>query len=82
MDKNRLDTPRTIIGQILPREQDNSMFGIEIMTDEGSFSVELEGADQQLLDLLYRDIRATGVIAKNRDGNKRIVLKDYEVLDS
>ena len=82
MERNKSDRHQTIIGQILPRERDNSMFGIEIMTDEGPVSVELDGADKQLLDFLYQDIRATGVIAKNRDGNKRIILKDYEVLDA
>ena len=82
MEKEKLDGHRTIIGQIMPRERDNSLFGVEIVTDEGPYSVEFDDASDQLLDYLYQDIRATGVIAKNRDGNRRIILEDYEVIDA
>ena len=82
MEEEKSVRSHTIIGQIIPRERDNSLFGIEIMTDEGPYRVELDYVGDQLLDFLYHDIRATGFLINNRNGKKRIVLEDFEVVDA
>ena len=80
MEKHTLGRPSTIFGQLVPHENGYDMFGIGILTESGPIIVESNSISRQLVDFLYQDVRATGVVIGHRDGKKRIILEDYEVI--
>lgn len=72
----------SIIGRVVPLEWDGTEInGIEILTDEDAYTVELDYVGKQLLEFLEKNVKAVGFINIYADGTNRIMLDDFEVLD-
>ena len=78
MEKDKFERHKTITGRVVLHEDGD---GIEILTDEEVYAVELDYVGKQLLDFAERTIRAAGFLSKYSDEYFQIELDDYEVLD-
>ena len=82
MEKDKLDRHSTIIGRVVTVEWDGEdINSIEILTDEDSYTAELDYVGRQLMDYVGKVIKAVGFINIYADGTNRILLDDFELLD-
>jgi hypothetical protein len=81
----RGDPPKevTVVGRVHPRETDNegTVIGIRIATDEGDLVVDINELGQELFDFLDEKVRATGTVRIERNGKRKIRVTDYEVVE-
>ena len=78
MEKDKFERHKTITGRVVLHEDGD---GIEILTEEEVYAVELDYVGKQLLDFAEKTIRAAGFLSKYSDEYLQIELDDYEVLD-
>ena len=81
MEKDKLERHTSIIGRVVTIEWAGAVNGIEILTNEDSYTVELDYVGKQLLEFSGKDIKAIGYVNIYADGTNRILLDDFEILN-
>ena len=82
MEKDKSNRYSTIIGRVVTVEWDGeNINSIEILTDEDSYTVDLDYVGRQLIDFVGEVVKVVGFINIYADGTNRILLDDFEVLD-
>ncbi|MBF0118198.1 MAG: hypothetical protein HQK79_05130 [Desulfobacterales bacterium] len=72
----------TITGYVTEIEEDDEIVGVRIITDDDDdYVVELNNVGKRLLDLIDEEIRANGIIKKEKGGVKKITISDFEVIE-
>ena len=73
----------TVVGYVRESRCDeyDHVIGIEIVTDDEYFDVEMDGLGKELLEFLYSEVEVHGVIEEEKDGTKSLFVSSYEVLE-
>jgi len=71
----------TIIGYVTELDEDDEGESVKISTDDDDYIVEMNKQGKKLLDLMDRDVEATGTVQNDKDGNKVITVSSFEVLE-
>jgi hypothetical protein len=73
----------TIYGTVNSIEDDKKKKTISIMisTDEKDYIVESNRMGNELTDYLGEEVEVTGILTKGKDGEDRISITKYEILD-
>jgi len=59
----------------------NDLVGVQISTQEQQYLVEYNSMGRKLLYLIGEEVAATGVASQDDDGNRRIRISDFRVLE-
>lgn len=78
MSSNGSSREVTIVGYVSAIDDDDAII---ISTDEDNYLVELDELGEELADRLDSKVEVTGMLKKDKEGMKRIVLSDYRLLD-
>jgi hypothetical protein len=62
-------------------DKDDNILSIEISTEEDDYVVAPDDIGKELFDFVGEEVEATGVVTKGKDGELRIKVVTYEVLD-
>ena len=63
-------------------DEDDDIVAVTISTpDEEEYLVDGTPKGEELLELIYQNVRVTGTVEDDGDGDKIISVKSYEVLD-
>ncbi|MGA1845375.1 MAG: hypothetical protein ACMUIS_12495 [bacterium] len=63
-------------------DEDDNVIAVSISTpDEEEYIIEDTPEGEELLDLVFQNIRVTGVIEEDEYGDKIITVESYEVLE-
>ena len=71
----------TIVGVVEENEEAGGT-GVIIATDDDDYVVELNKQGKRLSQEVDMDVEVTGFVTKNGDGTKRIMVSNFEVLES
>ena len=74
---NKLET---IVGYVEETEDDD-VVGVVISTDEEPYIVEMNKQGRRLLQEVGSEVEATGEVSRDKDGNKTISIREYEVFE-
>jgi hypothetical protein len=84
MKKKGAEKEITISGYVIESEWDDSddlvAVGIETDDDE-EYLIEPDELGEELFDRLDRRVEVTGIVQKDKDGNMRIKVTDYRLLE-
>jgi hypothetical protein len=58
----------------------NDLVGVQISTQDDEYLVEYNSMGKKLLYLIGEEVAATGVASQDGDGNRRIRISDFRVL--
>ena len=70
----------TLIGFVYEIEEKGRVKGIAISTGHDDYCVEMNEVGEKLRNEVENDIAVTGIMTKDPDGKKRILVTDYKVL--
>lgn len=70
----------TIVGRVEETEE-NDVVGVVISTDEEDYVVEMNRQGRRLLDEVGAELEATGEVTRDKEGNKIISIREYEVFE-
>ena len=59
----------------------NGLVGVQISTEDDEYLVEYSSMGKKLLYLIGEEVAATGVASQDGDGNHRIHISDFRVLE-
>ena len=59
----------------------NGLVGVQISTQDDGYLVEYNSMGKKLLYLIGEEVAATGVASQDGDGNRRIRISDFRVLE-
>ena len=63
-------------------DEDDNVIAVSISTpDEEEYIIEDTPEGEELLDLVFQNVRVTGVIEEDEYGDKIIIIESYEVLE-
>ncbi|MEW5801944.1 MAG: hypothetical protein AB1847_07535 [bacterium] len=63
-------------------DEDDDIVAVTISTaDEEEYLVDDNPKGEELLELVYRNVKATGVVEDDGEGGKLISVRSYEILD-
>jgi len=66
----------------IDRDENNNVTAVLIVTDEGEeIVIANSGKGMELLLLDEKTVKATGMVAKDEDGNKTITVNNYIILE-
>jgi hypothetical protein len=73
----------TIYGTVNSIEDDKNKNTVSIMisTDEKDYLVESNKTGKELADYLGEEVEVTGILTKGKNGDDRITITNYEILD-
>jgi hypothetical protein len=74
---NKLET---IVGFVEETDEDD-VVGVIISTDEEPYIVEMNKQGKRLLQEVGSEVEATGEVTRDKDGNKTISIRGYEVFE-
>lgn len=72
----------TLVGFVSPIEEDDTVVGIEISTDDDNYLVELNKQGKKLFNHLDEDVEVKGIVTKDEDDNYKITVNSFEVLET
>jgi hypothetical protein len=84
MKKKGAEKEITISGYVIESEWDDSddLVAVGIETDEDEeYLIEPDELGEELFDRLDRRVEVTGIVQKDKDGNMRIKVTDYRLLE-
>lgn len=72
----------TIVGTVTPIEfnDNDKVVAVTIDTAEGYYDVSDNSIGKELLELLDKNITATGIVGEDKDGNRIITIETYKIL--
>lgn len=71
----------TVLGRVEETE-DNDVVGVVISTGEEDYIVEMNRQGRRLLQEVGAEVEATGEVARDKEGNKTISIREYEVFEN
>ena len=73
----------TVVGYVRESQWNeyDHVIGIEIVTDDEYFNVEMDGLGKELLEFLNSEVEVRGVIEEEKDGTKCLFVNSYEVVE-
>jgi len=79
---SKRNRPVTIVGYIDPIDKNDQEAGIIISTEyDEEYLVDLNKQGRNLLDLIGEKVKAQGAVTQTKDGENRISVAKFEVLD-
>lgn len=72
----------TLVGCVSPIEEDDTVVGIEISTDDDCYLVELNKQGKKLFNHLDEDVEVKGIVTKDEDDNYKITVTSFELLET
>ncbi len=83
MDFDDYASEITISGIVMATDWDDEdeITGLEISTDDESYSVEKNAMWHELVDLWDTQVEVTGLVIEDKDGTNRILVTSYETLE-
>ena len=82
MAKATKNRQATIVGYVDPIDEDDSEAGVVISTDnDEEYFVDENKQSRRLLNLIGEKIRAQGTVTQTEDGENRIFINSFEVLE-
>jgi hypothetical protein len=84
MKKKGAEKEITISGYVIESEWDDSddLVAVGIETDEDEeYLIEPDELGEELFDRLDKRVEVTGIVQKDKDGNMRIKVTDYRLLE-
>jgi hypothetical protein len=84
MKSGKTGKDMTIVGFIRAVEWDDfdDVVSVAISTDENDYIVELNKKGKELFDLLDEEVTVTGIIKQDSEGNFRIAVGEYAIIES
>ncbi len=72
----------TIVGTVIAIAFDDNdkVVAVTIDTAEGYYDVSDNSIGKELLELLDKNITATGIVGEDKDGNRIITIETYKIL--
>ena len=80
LDNNLIREEVTLIGFVYEIEEGRWVTGIGISTGDESYIVEKNQMGEALSKEVENDVRVTGYVTKGPDGQNRILITGYEIL--
>ena len=79
MKQNKTEAEITITGVVTPIEWDgNNVIAIGIATGNDNYIVKLDRVGEELFDFVDDKVKLTGAVKKDRHGNNKIAVVNYE----
>lgn len=72
----------TLVGFVSPIEEDDTVVGIEISTDDDDYLVEPNKQGKSLFNHLDEEVEVKGIVTKDEDDNYKITVTSFEVLET
>jgi len=72
----------TIVGVVEEMEDEDGNSMLIISADDDDYEVELNKQGKRLFQEVDMDVEVTGFVTRNDDGEKRITVTGFDVLDS
>ncbi|HUV50573.1 MAG TPA: hypothetical protein VMW78_06095 [Anaerolineae bacterium] len=72
----------TLFGFVSPIEEDDTVVGIEISTDDDDYLVELNKQGKDLFNYLNEDVEVKGIVTKDKDDNYKINVTSFEAFET
>ncbi|MDO9529688.1 MAG: hypothetical protein Q7J27_11095 [Syntrophales bacterium] len=71
----------TITGTVVALDFDDKdkVVAVSIDTADGYYDVSDNSIGKQLLTLLDKNVKVTGIVGEDKDGNRTITVKSYEI---
>ena len=83
MKQGQVSKEITVVGYVRESQWDeyDHVIGVEIVTDDEYFQVEMDGLGKELLEFLHSEVEVSGVTEEEKDGSKCLFVSSYEVLE-